>query len=103
MIAIAAPKRQAGAYADVPSTQELGVNATIANWRVMIGPRGITPQQTAYWENVFARVVATDEWKSMLEKDSLSGEFLRSAEARAQINVEYETLKGVMTELGLVK
>jgi len=103
MLAIAAPKRQAGAYADVPSTKELGVNATIANWRVMIGPRGITPQQTAYWENVFARVVNTDEWKAMLEKDSLTGEFLRSAEARAQINVEYETLKAVMTELGLVK
>ncbi len=103
LLAIAAPKRQAGAYADVPSTKELGVNATIANWRVMIGPRGITPQQTAYWENVFARVVNTDEWKAMLEKDSLTGEFLRSAEARAQINVEYETLKAVMTELGLVK
>ena len=103
LLAIAAPKRQAGAYADVPSTKELGVNATIANWRVMIGPRGITPQQTAYWENVFARVVNTDEWQAMLEKDSLTGEFLRSAEARAQINVEYETLKAVMTELGLVK
>jgi tripartite-type tricarboxylate transporter receptor subunit TctC len=52
----------------VPSTKELGVNATIDNWRVMIGARGITPPQTAYWENVLARVVATDEWKAMLEK-----------------------------------
>jgi putative tricarboxylic transport membrane protein len=103
MIALAAPRRQGGAYAEVPTTKELGVNATISNWRVMIGPRGITPQQTAYWENVFARVVETDDWKSMLVKDSLTGEFLRSSEARAQINVEYETLKGVMTELGLVK
>lgn len=103
MIAIAAPRRQGGAFADVPSTKELGVNTTIANWRVMIGPRGITPPQTAYWENIFARVVETDDWKNMLAKDSLTGEFLRSAEARAQINAEYETLKSVMTELGLVK
>lgn len=103
MLAIAAPRRQGGAYADVPSTKELGVNTTISNWRVMIGPRGMTPQQTAYWENVFARVVETDDWKNMLVKDSLTGDFLRSAEARAQINVEHETLKSVMTELGLVK
>jgi putative tricarboxylic transport membrane protein len=103
MLAIAAPKRLPGAYADVPATKELGVNATLSNWRVMTGPRGITPPQTAYWENVFARVVATDEWKSMLEKDSLTGEFLRSAETRAQLQAEYELLKVVMTELGLVR
>ena len=103
MIAIAAPKRMPGPYADVPSTKELGVNATIDNWRVMIGARGITPPQTAYWENVLARVVATDEWKAMLEKDSLTGEFLRSSETRAQLQTEYAELKAIMTELGLVR
>jgi putative tricarboxylic transport membrane protein len=103
MIAIAAPKRMPGPYADVPSTKELGVNTTIDNWRVMIGARGITPAQTAYWENVLARVVATDEWKAMLEKDALTGEFLRSAETRTQLQTEYAELKAIMTELGLVK
>jgi putative tricarboxylic transport membrane protein len=103
MLAIAAPKRLAGAYADVPATKELGVDATLANWRVMIGPRGMPAPQIAYWENVFARVVATDEWKSMLDKDSLTGEFLRSAETRTQLQSEYGELKTVMTELGLVK
>jgi putative tricarboxylic transport membrane protein len=103
MIAIAAPRRLPGAYADVPTAKELGVNATPSNWRVMIGPRGIASAQTAYWENVLARVVETDDWKKMLEKDSLTGEFLRSKETRVQLNSEYEVLKSVMTELGLVK
>lgn len=103
MIAIAAPKRQSGPLADVPSTKELGVNASLANWRVMIGPRGITPPQTAYWENVFARVVETDEWKSMLARDSLTGEFLRSAETRVQLKTEYDEMKAIMTDFGLVK
>jgi hypothetical protein len=39
----------------------------------------------------------------MLEKDSLTGEFLRSSETRAQLQTEYAELKDVMTELGLVK
>ena len=39
----------------------------------------------------------------MLEQDSLTGEFLRSAETRAQLKSEYDELKNVMTELGLVK
>lgn len=103
MIAIAAPKRLPGAYADVPVTKELGISAALSNWRVVIGPRGITSAQTAYWENVLARVVATPEWKSMLEKDALTGEFLRSSETRAQLQSEYGELKNLMSELGLVK
>ena len=39
----------------------------------------------------------------MLEKDSLTGEFLRSAETRAQLQSEYTELKAIMTELGLVR
>jgi putative tricarboxylic transport membrane protein len=103
MLAIASPKRMPGPFADVPATKELGVNATLSNWRVMVGPRGMTAPQTAYWENVLARVVETAEWKSMLDKDSLTGEFLRSTETRAQLQSEFDELKGVMTELGLVK
>lgn len=103
MLALAAPRRMPGAYANVPSTKELGVTTTIDNWRVVIGARGITQPQTAYWENVLARVVDTADWKAMLEKDSLTGEFLRSTETRAQLQAEYNELASIMSELGLVK
>ena len=103
MLALAAPRRMPGAYANVPSTKELGVTTTIDNWRVVIGARGITQLQTAYWENVLARVVDTADWKTMLEKDSLTGEFLRSAETRAQLQAEYSELASILSELGLVK
>ena len=103
MIAITAPRRLPAPYADVPVWKELGADAVLSNWRVMIGPRGITAPQTAYWENVFARITGGDEWKAMLEHDVLAGEFLRSADTRAQLKADYDELKTVMTELGLLK
>jgi putative tricarboxylic transport membrane protein len=103
LIAITAPKRLPAPFADVPAWPELGANAVLSNWRVMVGPRGMTAPQTAYWENVFARVADSDEWKTMLERDALTGEFLRSAETRAQLKTDYVELKGVMTDLGLIK
>jgi len=103
LIAITAPKRLPGPYAAVPAWKELGANAVTSNWRVVTGPRGIAPPQIAYWENVLARVTASEEWKTMLERDLLSGEFLRSAETRAQLKSEYDDLKTLMSELGLVK
>ena len=103
MLAIAAPKRLPGPYAAIPAWNEFGVTAPLSNWRAIVGPRGLTAAQTAYWENVFARVVETDEWKNMLEENSLTSDFLRSVETRAQLKTEFDEMKGIMTELGLVK
>ena len=102
-IAVTSPRRLEGPLADVPTWREMGANAVVSNWRVMLGPKGMTPPQVAYWENVLGRVVQSDEWRNMLERDVVTGEFKRSAETREFIKAQYEELKGVLTELGLVK
>jgi len=102
-LAIAAPRRLSGAFAEVPVWKELGANAVLSNWRTVVGPRGMTAPQIAFWENVLARVVESDEWKQTLEKWQVTSEFLRSAEARAQLKADYDELKSVVTELGLTK
>jgi len=102
-VALSAPKRLEGAFASVPVWKELGANVLTANWRAMVGPRGLPQVQTDYWENVFARVVESDDWKKMLERDLVTNEFLRSARMRDALQAEYETLRVAMTELGLVK
>ncbi|OGA39401.1 MAG: hypothetical protein A3G24_20575 [Betaproteobacteria bacterium RIFCSPLOWO2_12_FULL_62_13] len=103
MIAISAPKRLEGALAAVPTWREQGVNAVVSNWRVILTPRGASPQQTTYWENVLARVAETSEWKEMLEKSVVTANFLRSGETRKFLNQEYEELKVMLDALGLVK
>ena len=102
-VALAAPKRLEGAFASVPVWKELGADAVTSNWRAIVGPRGLPPPQIAYWENVLTRVVESDDWKKMLERDLVTNEFLRSARLRDELKADYEELKSVMTELGLVK
>lgn len=102
-VALAAPRRLDGAFASVPVWKELGANVVTSNWRAIVGPRGLPQPQTDYWENVLARVVVSDEWKKMLERDLVTNEFLRSARMRDELKADAEDLKAVMTELGLVK
>lgn len=102
-IAITAPRRLEGALSEVPTWRELGANAVVDNWRIMLGPRGMTPQQAAYWDNVFAKVVETAEWKTMLVRDLLSNDFRRSGEARIYLNTQYEELRAVLGAFGLAK
>jgi len=103
MIAITAPKRQEGALAAVPTWREQGADVVLSNWRVVLAPRGIGAQQTAYWESVLARMVDAAEWKKMLERDVVTANFLRSAETGKFLSEEYDELKGLLNALGLVK
>jgi putative tricarboxylic transport membrane protein len=103
MLAITAPKRLEGAYAQVPTWRELGANAVVSNWRVMVAPRAIGPQQVEYWENVLARVVASSDWKKMLEDDVLTSHFMKSAETRSYLDAQYEELKALLTAFGMAK
>ena len=103
MVAIAAPKRLVGELSSVPTWREQGVPTEFANWRGMVGPRGLTPPQVSYWERVFSAVVDTPEFKRDLENNYWVASFARSNEMRARLKAEHEELKALLTDLGMAK
>lgn len=98
-----APQRLQGMFASVPTWPEQGYKGVFENWRGVIGAKGITPQQTAYWEGVLKRVVGSDEFKQQAEKNQWEQTFKGSAEMRTFLAAQYADLKAVMTPLGLAK
>ena len=65
-LAVSAPQRLGGVFATVPTWKEQGVNAVSSSWRGLMGPRGMTPEQIAYWDRVLGALVKTDDWKKDL-------------------------------------
>lgn len=102
-IALAAPKRLGGAFADVPTWREQGVDATAAFYHSVVGAKGMRPEQVAYWDNVLARAVSAAEWKQMLDKFYLTDAYMNSARTQQFMKEEYEELRSVLTDLGLSK
>jgi putative tricarboxylic transport membrane protein len=103
VIAVAAPKRLEGALASVPTWREQGADVVFSSWRALIGPRGMTPEQVAYWDGVTSRLAARDEWKQELEKRSLTPEYRNADATRTFFAEQAETLGAILTELGLAK
>lgn len=103
MIAVTAPKRFPGILADVPTWREQGVNAEVATWRVLVGPKGMTPGQIAYWENAFRRLIEADDWKKELEDNFWTSRYMTSAETRKQLALDNEESKTFLTQLGLAR
>ena len=101
-LGISAPERQPGAYAQTPTLRENGIDAICYSWRGFLCPRGMTPALIGFWEQAFAKVVESDEWKQDLEKNAWREDFRGSAETRRHLDAEYKLLSAILVELGVV-
>jgi putative tricarboxylic transport membrane protein len=103
VLAVAAPQRLEGALAAVPTWKEQGADIVVANWRPVIGPKGLAAAQVAWWEAAFAKLAQTEEWKTEIARDGSVSHFLGSRELAAYFDAQYALFKTILTELGLAK
>jgi putative tricarboxylic transport membrane protein len=102
VLAVSSAQRLGGIMASVPTWQELGYQSS-GSWKGVIAPRGLTPAQIAFWEEVMRRTAQSDEILQYAEKNLWLVEFKGSAETRKWLDEEAAALKLIMTELGLVR
>jgi putative tricarboxylic transport membrane protein len=103
VIGVPSEKRLGGVYAQVPTWREQGVDTVFSQWRGLMGPKGLTAAQIAYWDGVLGKTVATKDWKDHIERTQLTYRYLDSGQSRDFITAQNETVRGILTSLGLIK
>ena len=102
-LAVSAFARLPGAFAATPTWKELGINSISRFWRGVIGPKGLSPAQIAYWEGEFAWLASTDDWKKYLTDNLLIAEFMNARDAARFMQSEAAEYRALLTELGLAR
>jgi putative tricarboxylic transport membrane protein len=102
-LAVSAPQRLGGAFSVVPTWKEQGVNAVSSSWRGLMGPRGMTPEQIAYWDRVFSALVRTEDWKKDLQDNFWENGYADARATRKLLDEEYAEYKVILNELGAAK
>jgi putative tricarboxylic transport membrane protein len=102
-LGLASPKRLSGPLAQVPTFKEQGLDVTFDVPRSLIGPRGLSAAQLAYWDNTLRSMMKTTAWKDAVQKNQWEEDYKNSAELGKSLKAEYEVLKDVLTELGMAK
>ena len=103
VIGITSAKRFPGAFAAIPTWKEQGADFTFGAWRAIFAPKGLTPQQSAYWEDMLRKVTEAPDWKEELEKNIWSNEFVAGAKFARDLEQDYAAMKAVLVDLGLAK
>jgi len=87
---------------DIPTCKEQGVDVTYQMLRAMFLPGGVTPEQTAFYVDLFKKLTQTQEYKDYMEKQALKPVFLAGPDMLKFLEEDDALNKGLMTEAGFV-
>jgi putative tricarboxylic transport membrane protein len=102
-LAVTSPQRLTGEFASVPTLRDLGIDVVQMGWTIVMGPKGLTPAQVRYWEDMIAKAAQTPEWKAYLAENYWTYTFQRSGETVSYLASEYEIARRALTDLGMAK
>ncbi|SAL47142.1 Tripartite tricarboxylate transporter family receptor [Caballeronia choica] len=103
LIAIPGGKREGGELANVPTWKEQGVDVDFTTWRVLVGPRNMTPAEIAWWDNVLQKATASPQWAAAVKRNLWTADYQNSTQTRAFLQGERSRLTPLLGELGLAK
>jgi tripartite-type tricarboxylate transporter receptor subunit TctC len=70
--------------------------------RAMFLPGKVTPEQTAFYVDLFQKVTQTAEYRDYMEKQALKAVFLKGPEMMKFLEEDDALNKSLMTEAGFV-
>ncbi|MBM3340521.1 MAG: tripartite tricarboxylate transporter substrate binding protein [Betaproteobacteria bacterium] len=103
ILGIAAAKRGGGVLRDIPTWKEQGLDVEFHNIRFMLGTRSITPEQAAFWEGAFKRVLESKIWEEYATKNHYIPFYAGRADTQKQLAALYRQLKTALTDVGMVQ
>ncbi len=87
---------------DVPTCKEEGLDVQYLMLRAMFLPGKVTPEQTAFYVDLFRKVSQTAEYKDYMEKQALKPVFLTGNDMLKFLEEDDTLNKNLMTEAGFV-
>lgn len=103
VIAVLAPERVEGEFAELPTAREQGIDAVGANWRGFYAPGGMSDEAYDYWVGVIGEVYDSPEWKEIMATNGLAPLDLRGAEFETFVRESIERIAALSREIGLIQ
>jgi putative tricarboxylic transport membrane protein len=103
VIAVLAPERLEGEFADFPTAKEQGVDAIGANWRGFYAPGGMSEEAYNGWVEKIGELYASDEWKQIMEANGLAPLDLQGEEFQQFVSESVARIQQISKDIGIIK
>ncbi|WP_018922106.1 tripartite tricarboxylate transporter substrate binding protein [Salsuginibacillus kocurii] len=82
---------------------DAGIDYTFDIWRGIMGPPDMSEEAVAYYEEMYADMIETDEWEEQAEDLGWIDNYQPSEEFDVFLDEQYELFEDVLTDIGLVE
>src|SRR4051812_710612 len=89
-------------WSDIPTCKEEGLDVQYLMLRAFFLPGKVTAEQSAFYVDLFKKVVQTPEYKDYLDKQALKPSFLTGPDMLKFLESDEALNKSLMTEAGFV-
>ena len=103
LLALGSGERLGGALAEVPTWREQGVDSEFRSSLGVVGARGLTREQVAFWENAFKRLTQSEEWKRALARTQSQPHFLGHGDSLKFYEAEFANMRPMIEAMKLGK
>jgi putative tricarboxylic transport membrane protein len=101
LIAVTAPTQRESMA--TPTLKDQGVDLEITNWRSVVAPPGISPEQRKTLTETIDRMVKSPAWQDVQKQKGWDDAYLSGDEFAAFLKTENARVREVLTSIGLVK
>jgi putative tricarboxylic transport membrane protein len=99
-LAVSSPERLP-ALPDVPTLRDAGLDVELQNWRGVVAPAGISPEQEQALEGLLVDMTRTAQWQDALARRGWGDALLAGPEFEQFVRAEQDRVSQVLAEIGL--
>ena len=100
LLAVTSDQRLPGPLATIPTWKEQGIAGTFNTWRGLWGPKGMTAEQVAFWDDALERISKDPQWKENLAANQWESDYRNSRDTLKYLDVLHVELRDVLKDLG---
>ena len=103
VVAVLAPERLEGEFAEFPTAREQGIDAIGANWRGFYAPGEMSDAAYEYWVTQLDTLYDSDEWQAIMKANGLAPLNLHGEEFETFVAESVQSIQDLSREIGILK
>lgn len=103
VLAVASPERMGGELKDVPTMNELGIDAEFMIWRGIFGPKEMSEDALSYWNEKIQQMVETEEWKTAMTSAGWESDYKNSEDFKEFLDQQNDQIAELLKALDMAK
>lgn len=103
LLAISSPKRLGGAFAQIPTWRDQGIQADFASVQGILAPKDLTAAQHEYWADTLKRATDTPEWNAFVLRNQWTPRLITGPDAQRFIEEQLVEMRTILRQMNLAK